>query len=107
MVLQELIFPYIGDTELYFRIDNGKIENKEILLNKNGTLKTNTFFNIFSSGKWFKYTDLQDLSLSFSGTGKAKLEIFRIHNEKESEQIIYSADLQLDKNPILELPINI
>ena len=54
MVLQELIFPYIGDTELYFRIDNGKIENKEILLNKNGTLKTNTFFNIFSSGKWFK-----------------------------------------------------
>ncbi|MBO5288089.1 MAG: glycosyltransferase [Spirochaetales bacterium] len=107
MVLQELIFPYIGDTELYFRIDNGKIENKEILLNKNGTLKTNTFFNIFSSGKWFKYTDLQDLSLSFSGTGKAKLEIFRINNEKESEQIIYSADLQLDKNPILELPINI
>ena len=54
MIIQELIFPYIGDMELYFRINNGKIENKEIFLEKNGVLKTNTFFNILSAEKWFK-----------------------------------------------------
>lgn len=107
MIIQELIFPYIGDTELYFRIDNGKIENKEVFLEKNGTLKTNTFFNIFSAGKWFKYTDLNNLSIHFAGTGKVKLEIFKIHNDNETEQIVYSEYLDLNENIIIELPANI
>ena len=107
MIIQELIFPYIGDTELYFRIDNGKIENKEVFLEKNGILKTNTFFNIFSAGKWFKYTNLNNLSIHFAGTGKVKLEIFKIHNDNETEQIVYSEDLDLNENIIIELPANI
>ena len=107
MIIQELIFPYIGSTELYFRIDNGKIENKKIFLERNGILKTNTFFNIFSAGKWFKYTNLQDLSLSFCGNGKVKLEVLQIHNDNETEQVVYSKDLELNENTIIELPTNI
>lgn len=107
MIIQELIFPYIGGTELYFRIDNGKIENKKIFLERNGILKTNTFFNIFSAGKWFKYTNLQDLSLSFCGNGKVKLEVLQIHNDNETEQVVYSKDLELNENTVIELPTNI
>ena len=107
MIVQNLIFPYLGDTQLYFRIDNGKIDNKKVFLKKNGVLKTNTFFNIFSAGKWFKYTDLQDLSLRLYGNGKVKLSILQLYNENEKELEVYSKDLELETNPVVELPKNV
>ena len=107
MIVQNLIFPYLGDTQLYFRIDNGKIDDKKVFLEKNGILKTNTFFNIFSAGKWFKYTDLQDLSLRLYGNGKVKLSIFQLYNENEKELEVYSKDLELETNPVVELPKNV
>jgi hypothetical protein len=107
LIVQNLIFPYLGDTQLYFRIDNGKIDNKKIFLKKNGVLKTNTFFNIFSAGKWFKYTDLQDLSLRLYGNGKVKLSIFQLYNENEKELEVYSKDFELETNPVVELPKNV
>ena len=93
--------------ELYFRINNGKIDNKKVFLEKNGVLKTNTFFNIFSAGKWFKYTDLQDLSLRLYGNGKVKLSIFQLYNENEKELEVYSKDLELETNPVVELAKNV
>ena len=58
MIIQELIFPYIGDTELYFRIDNGKIENKEVpdeiinLLDENGLFKERNSWGVIK--KYFR-----------------------------------------------------
>lgn len=107
MILQKLIFPYIGDTKLYFHINNGNVHNGKIILNKNGFLKTDTFFNIFSAGKWFKYTDLQDLTLEIAGKGKAKLSFFRINNGDEIVQEVFSTDLRLEVATSIELPLPI
>lgn len=104
MILQKLIFPYVGDTELYFRISGGNVKDGKIFLKKNGFLGTNSFFNIFSAGKWFTYTDLQDVVLEFAGKGSVKLSIFQLHNDDETEHEVFSTDLQLDNNSLVELP---
>lgn len=107
MILQKLIFPYIGDTKLYFHINDGSVQNKQITLNKNGFFKTDTFFNIFSAGKWFKYTDLRDLSLKIAGKGRAKLSFFQLRNDDETEREVFSTDVQLDESPSVELPSHV
>lgn len=107
MILQKLIFPYIGDTKLYFHINGGNIENGKVNLSKNGLLGTSTFFNIFSAGKWFKYTDLQDLTLKITGKGSVKLSIFQLSNDTETEQEVFSADVQLSATSSIELPTKV
>lgn len=104
LILQKLIFPYLGNTELYFRTGGAAIEDGKIILGKNGFLRTDSFFNIFSAGKWFTYTDLQDLTLKITGKGRVKLSVFRLCNNDETEREVFSADLLLDNNSSVELP---
>lgn len=71
-------FPKIADDcrDMYFQGEKWTLhEDNSIVLDNGGVLHTATYFNGFSVRKWRKYTDIQDLFLNITASGKFRIDI--------------------------------
>lgn len=89
MILQNLLFPNertCADESMFFRKDNE-------------TIVFNTYFNVFSSEKWFLYTRLRSVSLQLEAIGCFLLQIYN------NETLIWKNDYCLSKRTRLDIDI--
>ena len=67
MKIQELAIPHADicdELKLYFNGDNFSVTDNTIVIDTNGNVDTDTYFNSFSIRKWMKYTELKNLTLT-------------------------------------------
>lgn len=80
--IQKLMLPHIGictEEELYFRKRGNTFFNwkeRKFELNTGGILDFDTYFNMFSAGKWYKYTMIQDFGIRLRLRGVFEIKIF-------------------------------
>lgn len=90
MILQNILFPKNGICNkniLYYRQEQGKIFNSEILLMEKGSLCSFfTYFNGFSLVKWQEYTDILDFQLHICLKGKGK--VYLCHSTLQDEVLV-------------------
>ncbi len=103
MILQNIIFPGIDTcTEelMYFRdyLEKGNFEyyyGREYLKFKKGCcISFDTYFNSFSAGKWYKYTDINTVKLTLRLSGKFCITLMRKYRALDGETIIEVIDKQ-------------
>ncbi|MBQ6888486.1 MAG: glycosyltransferase family 2 protein [Lachnospiraceae bacterium] len=90
MILQELLLRNPDEEGLYFRKQgNIKIEKDKLFFEKNTELLTNTYYNSFSVGKWYRYCDVENITLQICYQGKFRLIIYYAYlEENKLEEII-------------------
>ena len=78
--LQRLIIPALDvcpEVELYVRLSGAAtldVEDREITLRKGGVVRTDTFFGVFSLGRWAALTTLRRVAVGLDVTGACVLE---------------------------------
>ncbi len=83
--LQKLCMPQTDVcmiNDMYFRIkDDTKVEfdceNSKYIFKKDGELSGNTYFNSFSSSKWYKYTIIEEIGISLQLQGSFELSLVK------------------------------
>lgn len=84
VTIQKLMLPQIGictEEELYFRkkgsaFFNWKEQNFE--MDTGGILDFDTYFNMFSAGKWDKYTNINECGIQLKVQGKFDINVFEM-----------------------------
>lgn len=100
-IIQNGIFPKISlcsEKELYFRYNDFvqlDINEQIFYIEKMGKIRTDTYFNSISIGKWKKYTNIDSLYFSIKFKGKIKIEWF-VNRLKFSSRIFKSVILESD-----------
>ena len=78
--LQRLIIPALDvcpEVELYVRLSGPAtldVEDREVTLRKGGVVRTDTFFGVFSLGRWGALTSVRRVSVGLDVTGACVLE---------------------------------
>ncbi len=91
MKLQNIIYPSTKNcTEetLYFRRIGGvyySFADEHITMHREAQLFFDTYFNSFSAGKWYKYTNVGEIKLNLKLKGKVRVSLF--YKEKQATQI--------------------
>lgn len=88
MILQNLVVPQKGicnESELYYHVSKGSVkhENGHLVLARGATVEFLTYFNSFSAGKWFEYTQIQEYEAVIQYTGACRLSLFRVRREDD------------------------
>ncbi|WP_281968897.1 glycosyltransferase [Roseovarius nanhaiticus] len=92
--LQSLIWPdpdLCTERDLYMRLDGAaalSMNAQEIRFAPGGGANFNTYANLFNSGKWAKYCDLDQLSLHLEGGGTFELVVFSAHPDHSYIRLI-------------------
>lgn len=76
MKIQELAIPHADicdELKLYFNGDNFSVTDNTIVIDTNGNVDTDTYFNSFSIRKWMKYTELKNLTLTIDVEGECSI----------------------------------
>lgn len=88
MDIQKLVLPTnIDKTEeaLYIRLNKAKIcKDGTVKFKKDGKISFDTYFNGFSTGKWLKYTVINEVQLSLQLEGEFEVSLFHaveVHSE--------------------------
>ncbi len=111
MILQNILFPnndICCDSQLYFKGNTEiKCDDEIIKFNDGDVLKTDTYFNGFSYGKWNLYTNVHDLRLTLLMSGKFEVRLFfaKLKNSRAEYNIVKYIDF--DSNEKKELNIDI
>lgn len=79
MILQDILWPEINicmEENMYFRT-NKKVQRlgNKFLFDKGGHIFSDTYFNSVSVDKWFKYTSIDNLSISLLLKGDFKINL--------------------------------
>lgn len=93
--------------DMYFRIKDEKkvtfdCEKKKYLFDKDGELSGNTYFNSFSSSKWYKYTIIDEVGISLQLQGSFELSLIKCFLadleivESIVKQISFSSDTETE-----------
>lgn len=91
--LQPFTYPEVGictERELYVRTAGavGLSRSKGIVeFGNGGAAFFNTYFNLFSIGKWQRYCDLKDIRLVLEGQGRFEVSVFLAPPESSFERI--------------------
>ena len=92
MILQNIILPSTDtctEESMYFRREN-RVEytwcSDSISFKKNGIVRFDTYFNSFSSEKWFKYTRVKKIVLNLRLSGSVRVTLIR--KEKVGDHIL-------------------
>lgn len=111
MILQNILFPngnICCDSKLYFK-GNSEIDyvNSVVRMKENDYIKSDTYFNGFSYGKWNLYTSVSDLHLTLLMSGKIEVRLFfsKLKNNRVENNIVKYIDF--DSNEKKELKIDI
>lgn len=111
MILQEILFDSGEYENLCFRVKGKAVKKKnKIIVYKNSEIKTDTYYNSFSVGKWVKYCNIYGIKLAVLFEGKAGIKI--IHTKpgdnslKPVHKVIFSREVCSDgkKETVMDLP---
>ena len=78
--LQRLIIPGLDvcpEVEMYLRLSGPAtldVEDRQVLLRKGGVVRTDTFFGVFSLGRWGKESTVERISLALDISGSFTVE---------------------------------
>lgn len=90
MILQNIVLKETDKTKhsLYYRT-SGKFEEEagSIVLKSGDTLDLQTYFNVFSCGKWNKYAGIQEVSLAIEFEGQIQIEVWYLKKSGKAEKI--------------------
>ncbi len=108
--IQNSVFPKISlcsQTELYFRINQFvdlNMANAILTMEKLGNIRTDTYFNSLSIGKWKNHTNIQDLHFTIKFKGKIKIVwyINRLHFSHKVVKEIYLENQEIEE---INLPL--
>lgn len=94
--------------ELYARMVNASFLNygeNGIYFRENGTAELNTFQNCFSTGKWKKYTIIEDLFLELELQGQFEITLVHaiIHKGEVTEREILTQEVQAEERKTVHL----
>lgn len=74
--------PYVAEKEIFFRCPKDVvIQDNDIHIDAFSYVSFNTYYNIFPSKQFVKYTHIKNLNISVSIKGKAKIEVYGIKKE--------------------------
>lgn len=110
-VVQNSVYPKVSlcsELDLYFRVsDSARIDlDKSLLfLCKTGKVKTDTYFNSISVGKWKRYTEVSDLSFNIRFKGKIKISWF-LHRLYFSPRILEETFLENETLDTVSIPLD-
>ena len=85
MILQNLLRPSperCTEKELYCREENGQ-------------LIFNTWFNLFSVGKWLEYTEIRQFSLKLRAAGSFEVKLFDRNGELSGRTCCFAEETEL------------
>lgn len=93
--LQELLFPresIAEDVHLYYQPKGEVYQNEEnvLELKKGSEVDFNAYFNAFSANKWYRYTDVREVSLVLKYGGAVEVALYRnriLYGRMEEELI--------------------
>lgn len=88
-----------GTQTLYYRIDGNYSNSEKMILMPGAKLHTNTYFNSFSLGKWFKYTIIDNAHLQLKAEGCFRLLLYHSEIEKDTvkNSLVQKIEYKLDK----------
>lgn len=116
MIIQNLLFPQENicqEKELYFLGEKLEVDKYRLVINPNGMLTTETYFNSFSYKKWKKYTRIKNLKVQIEIEGKC--EIYLCHAWIDDKNIIrrsgdnkcfYEKDTKEKETLCFEFPVH-
>lgn len=113
-IIQPILVPDMAIcniTDLYVR-NNGdyKIDGEHLYIQKDSKLSFDTYFNVLSIGKWYRYTNIDQVGLKISINGKAKLIFFQLGISDEGEvkrDIISNQTIENNSDAIIWYPLEI
>ena len=74
--------PYVAENEIFFRCPKDVvIQDDNIYIDAFSHVSFNTYYNIFPSKQYVKYTNIKDLNVGVVVKGKAKIEVYGIKQE--------------------------
>ena len=74
--------PYVAENEIFFRCPKDVvIQDGNIYIDAFSHVSFNTYYNIFPSKQYVKYTNIKDLNIGVVVKGKAKIEVYGIKQE--------------------------
>lgn len=82
MILQNMIFPKQGiceENDLYYHVTSGsaRLEQEELVLEPGTEISFLTYFNSFSGGKWYEYTQVHKGTAVLHVNKKCHVSLFR------------------------------
>ncbi len=100
MILQKIVFPENSEMEksLYYRgnFRDNFSRNKMVVLAQQEILDLITYFNSFSSGKWWKYTRVKHLDFTLDFCGHISMTVYhkKIFNGTVVSRVIHKVELE-------------
>ena len=115
MKIQKLLFPNTDVCDriaMYYKgIENGLLhwQKKYCVFSKGGKLKTDTYFNSFSIGKWSNYTILDNLKLTLNLSGDFLIFIHHAQkiNGKKIDKRVDEKEFHSSEKGFIEIPLSI
>ncbi len=98
--LQKILWPDAalcpaGDSSLFLRLEGGaSVEENSVRLPDGGAVVTDTYFNLFSLGKWQNRCALEQLHLEVLGEGSVTVQVFK--TTPGGTDTVVEAALELD-----------
>jgi galactofuranosylgalactofuranosylrhamnosyl-N-acetylglucosaminyl-diphospho-decaprenol beta-1,5/1,6-galactofuranosyltransferase len=102
-----LPLPDCGIEDLYIRKRSGvaAFKGNQCFLDSDSEISTDTYFNIFSSSKYSKYTRVRNVSVTTLVSGKLDIELCSVSSS--GEKIIESKSVDSDKTEEVTFSFNI
>lgn len=111
---QNILYDFISPTldlcceeQIYYKFSGSNIyysfEDACVHMGKETSLDLLTYFNAFSSCKWAKYTNIENLSAYIDFMGIA--DIIIVHKDEFGERNIYGYSIEATQRQTFELPI--
>jgi galactofuranosylgalactofuranosylrhamnosyl-N-acetylglucosaminyl-diphospho-decaprenol beta-1,5/1,6-galactofuranosyltransferase len=109
MELFKICFPRFNNKKdnLYLRVRSGTLnyENGVCILSPNSEVSTDTYFNIFSSSKYSKYTSVRKVSVTTFVSGKLDVELRSV--SESGEKIIETKSIDSENKKEVTFCFNI
>lgn len=94
---EPLYYRFVGERAYY------SFEDRNVYLKKKSSVDLLTYFNAFSTIKWKKYTNVDQISMYLDFEGEARAEA--IHISEHGKSVLASWKLKADHRATLELPL--
>lgn len=94
---EQIYYKFLG-AEIYYSFEDGLVH-----LFKDTSVDLLTYFNAFSACKWYKYTNIRNLSVYIDFIGNA--EVFIVHKDKWGERVLRSYSVETEERGTFELEI--
>lgn len=93
---EQIFYKFSGQASFY------SFEDYLVHLRRHTSVSLLTYFNAFSAGKWYKYTNVRNLSAWLDFSGKAEIHV--VNHEKYGEYTLSCCTIDSAERALFELP---